>query len=126
MVAEAKTWVDIENAIREWTRDSIPTVARRVFFSANTSVTEPQIVIQRIAGPDDACRIQFDVWSRTKADAARIQGLLCTAIDALASYVFDGILLHGAVVESVIWQPDPANNYPRYIIDATFVATPSS
>lgn len=122
MVAEARTWVDIEIAIREWTRDTVSAVNRRVFFAANSRVDEPQIVVQRIGGRDDACLVQFDVWAATKGDAASLTTALLTAVDALSRYEKDGVILLGAFVESSRWQPDVESNAPRYVVDVTFTA----
>src|SRR5690554_4645770 len=103
MVAEPRTYVDIESAVREWARDSVPGVERRVFFGANNHAAMPQIVLFRIAGPDDRCLIQFDVWAAGKAQAAQMAAELATAADAIGRYTHDGVLLHGAAVEGVRW-----------------------
>src|SRR6185295_8698748 len=93
LVAEAKVWVDVEDAVREWARDNVLTAARRVFFAVNNDINEPQIVVQRIAGPDDACIVQFDVWARTKVAAAALAAELATQAEALSRYINDGVLL---------------------------------
>lgn len=123
MVAEARQWVDVEGAVREWARDYVPAVGRRVFFAPTNNF--PQIVVSRIAGPDDRCLIQFDVWAGLKAQAVDLAADLATAADALGRYTHDGVLLHGAVVDDVRWQPDEESDKPRYIVDVTFFATSS-
>lgn len=123
MVAEAHVWVDVEKAIREWARDWVPSLDGRVFFAANDNTKTPQCVVQRISGPDDACLVQFDVWAPKKADAAGVAMELATALDALARYEFEGILLHGANPLNVRWLPDPESNAPRYIVEAIFTAS---
>lgn len=126
MVAEARTWVDVEAAVREWARDVVSSVDRRVFFGFNNKVEMPQVVLFRIAGPDDRCLIQFDAWAQGKAQAATVAAELATAADELSRYVHDGVLLHGARVEGVRWQPDEESDTPRYIVEVTFTATASS
>lgn len=126
MIAEPRTWVDVEGAIRAWARDAVVTSGGRVFFAANSKVTDPQIVLQRIAGTDDNCLIQCDVWAGSKAAAAALAAELASEADALASYHFDGVVLHGAAVESIRWRPDEESNAPRYIVDITFTATAST
>lgn len=131
MVAEAVTWVDVEAALREWARDFCTLVNRRVFFGSNGDPkTEPalfpQIVLFRIAGPDDRALIQFEAWAATKAQAAAVAAELATAADAMSRYVHNGTLLHGASVDGVRWLPDEASDVPRYIVDVTVFATASS
>jgi len=123
MVAEPRVWVDVEGAVRAWAREAVPSVAERVLFGANGKAPLPQIVLFRIAGPDDRCLIQFDVWASKKADAAELAAELCTAADALSRYERDGVLLHGARVLSSRWQPDFESDTPRYIVEALFFAT---
>ena len=126
MVAEAKVWVDVEDAVREWARDNVLTAARRVFFAVNNDINEPQIVVQRIAGPDDACIVQFDVWARTKVAAAALAAELATQAEALSRYINDGVLLTGIAIDGTRWQPDPESTLPRYIVEATVVAAAAS
>lgn len=129
MVAEARTWIDVESAVREWARDNVQSVERRVFFGVNNTVWEQrksQIVIFRIAGPDDRALIQFDCWAADKASAAEVQSELCTEADHISRYAHNGVLLLGADVESVRWQPDEAGDTPRYIVQATVTAVAES
>jgi hypothetical protein len=123
VVAEPRLWVDVESAIREWARDSVASVDRRVFFSPNNAAAFPQISLSRIAGPDDRCLIQFDAWAAHRAEAAQTAAELATAADAIGRYAHDGVLLHGALVESVRWQPDEQSDTARYVVEATFAVT---
>jgi len=125
VVAEARTFVDVEGPLREYVRDQVASVNRRVFFEVNPKVpaTLAQVIIQRIAGRDESCLIQFDVWAASKAAAAEIAAELATALEALAHFTAAGAIVHGATVESVRWQPDPESNAPRYIVEATVTAT---
>lgn len=124
MFAEPRTWVDVESAVRAWARSlALPGVDERVFFGASHDTTAPQIVLQRIAGRDDDCLVQFDVWAGHKAQAAAIAAALATAADVLHRFTHEGVLLHGALVERIAWRPDPESDTPRYAVDVTFVAT---
>lgn len=126
MVAESRVWVDVESAVREWARDNVASVSRRVFFGANNKAAMPQIVLFRVAGPDDRCLIQFDVWAAGKAQAAAIAAELCTAADSLSHFVESGVMLKGALVESSRWQPDEESDHPRYVVEVTFSAWSTS
>lgn len=129
MVAEHVQFVDVESAVRDWARDKVQSVDRRVFFGPNNQITTSQIVVSRIAGVDSDCLIQFDCWpSKTggKAGAVAIALELATAADKLSHYVSGSVLLKQAVVEQVRWQPDEESNAPRYIVEATFSAWPNS
>lgn len=125
MVAEARTWVDVEGAVRQWARQALPSLSGRVFFGFNGAATPtfPQLVLFRVGGPDDRCLIQFDVWGSSKAEAASTAAALATAADALSRYTHGGALLHGALVEGVRWQPDEESDQPRYVVDVMFTAT---
>lgn len=119
MVAEPYVAVDVEKAVRAWARGAGFTA----FFGVNNNGAFPQIVIQRIAGPDDDCLIQFDVWGGTKAEAAQAAADLATALNGLSTFDHDGIRLHDAAWERTRWLPDPQSDTPRYIAEATFTAT---
>lgn len=130
MVAEPRTWVDGEAALRAWAREAMPALGGRVFFAYNDKAAQPQVVLQRIAGPDDRCLIQFDIWGATKAVAARTAARLATEADAIGRYTFEpeaadepSVLIHGALVESVRWQPDEESGAARYVVEATFMLT---
>lgn len=122
MVAEARTWVDVEGAVRAWVREVLPGIEGRAFFAFNNSAVMPQVVLFRVAGPDDACLVQFDVWASVKATAAEIAADLASAADALSHYAASGVQLKGARVEGLRWQPDPESVTPRYIVETTFAA----
>ena len=126
MVAEPRTWVDVESAVRAWAREALPALDGHVFFGASNDAAMPQVVLTRIAGPDDRCVIQFDVWAETKAAAAVLAAELATAADGLARYAHENTVLHGARVESVRWQPDEESDTPRYVVDATYTASATS
>jgi hypothetical protein len=119
MVAEAYVAVDVEKACRQWARDG----GFVTFFGVNNNGTFPQVVVQRVGGPDDEARIQWDVWGGTKQQAAATAADLATGLSALARYAFDGIRLHGAQVDGVRWVPDPDSDRARYIVDTVVTAT---
>lgn len=119
MVAEAYIAVDVEKAVRAWARAQ----GFVAFFGVNNNGTFPQVVIQRVAGPDEDCLIQLDVWGGTKAEAAAADAALRTALTALSSYDHDGIRLHGATDPSSRWLPDPNTDRPRYIVETSVTAT---
>jgi hypothetical protein len=119
MVAEAYVAVDVEKAVRAWARS----LGFTAFFGTNNSGSFPQVVIQRVAGPDEDCLMQFDVWGGTKAEAATVAADLRSALSGLSSYDFDGIRLHAASDASARWLPDPESDRPRYIVEATVTAS---
>ena len=126
MVAEPRVWVDVEGAVRAWARAAVSSVDGRVFFGWNEDAAHPQVSLSRVAGPDDRCLVQFDVWaakSQGKAQAASTAAELCTAADALSRYEHEGVLLHGARVLGSRWQPDFESGAPRYIVEVVFFAT---
>lgn len=125
MVAEARTWVDVEGAVRQWARDEVGGAQGRVFFGYNEEAALPQVVLWRIGGPDDACRMQCDVWDATKAGAQSLAAQLATAADALSRFTHNGVRLAGALVEDVRWMPDEESDQPRYIMDIVFTAYPA-
>jgi len=123
MVAEPRTWVDIETALRSWARAALPVLEGRVFFGAPADSALPLVTLHRIAGTDDRCLVQFDCWAALKAEAAITATAVATALDALTHAEHDGVLLHGATVEQIRWLPDEESNTPRYVVEATVVAT---
>lgn len=123
MVAEAHTWVDVEDAVRAWARAALPDLDGRVFFGASNAAALPQVVLSRVGGPDGRCLVQFDVWAKPKAAAAQLAASLATAVDGLGRYAHGTTLLHGARVEGVRWLPDEESDTPRYVVEATFTAS---
>ena len=119
---EARTAVDVEAAVRQWCR----TLDFTAFFGTNNNGDFPQVIIQRIAGPDDDCLIQFDVWADEgagKKQAADEAARLATELTGLSGFDHDGTRLHDASWTSTRWLPDEASDRPRYIVEAIFFAT---
>jgi hypothetical protein len=125
MTAEARVFVDVESPVREWARDNVPSVGRRVFFGVNNQAPFPQVRVWRITGVDEAARFQFDVWADHLAQSAQIAAELATAAEQITGYTHAGVRLAGAVVESVRPNPDPESDKPRHIVDVTFTAYPA-
>lgn len=123
MVAEAKTFVDVESAVREWARDAVPLVDRRVFFAANNKVDAPQIVVFRVAGTDEDCLLQFDCWAPKKQQASDIAIELQMAAHGLGRYESaGGVILHGMRVDNSRWLPDEESKSARYVVEITVTA----
>jgi hypothetical protein len=124
LVAEASTSVDVTAGVIAWVKAVLPaTFGTRVFSGYNSAAAQPQVVVQRIAGPDDACYIQFDVWAVGRSEAALAAAQLATMVSALARFVSGNVLLKDATVESIRWLPDPESDTPRYIVEVTFTAS---
>lgn len=119
MVAEAYVAVDVEKAVRAWCRDAGFTA----FFGVNNGGSFPQVVIMRVAGSDEECLIQFDVWADTKQAASDTAALLRTKLSELSNFDIAGIRLHGSSESTARWLPDDLSDKPRYIVEATVSAT---
>jgi hypothetical protein len=119
-VAEPYETVDVEDAVREWGRQ---TLTSRVFFGVNNDADFPQVIVRRIGGPDAECLIQFDVWGDTKNQAALAAAELATGLLALSGFDHAGMRLHGASEPSTRWLPDENSDDPRYIVETTVFAT---
>jgi hypothetical protein len=128
MVAEPRAFVDVEGAVKAWAKENVSSVAGRVYSATNEKAAYPQIVLFRIAGPDDACLIQFDVWGEDKHDresAVEAMTELATAVEQMSRYRHEGVLLHGARFEDARWTPDEESGQARYIVEVTVTATSS-
>lgn len=123
MVAEPRTWVDVESAVRAWVRQALPSLDGRAFFGFNNDAPLPQVVLARIAGTDDRCLVQFDCWAETKVESAQLAADLATALDALSRFTHGQTVLHGARVDGVRWQPDQESDSPRHVVEATFTTS---
>lgn len=122
MVAEARLWGDVEEAVRQWARDAGTIAERRVFFGVDNKAAFPQVAVFKISGPDDQCLIQLDAWGGNRAQAAQLAAEISTAADNLSHYEAGDVLLKGAVVEGSSWQPDEESGKPRYVVQITFSA----
>lgn len=119
---EERTAVDVEGAVKQWCIDRGFTT----FFGVNNNGSFPQVVVQRVSGPDQDVLIQFDVWAEKgagKKSAADEAARLATDLTGLAGYNHAGVRLHDALWTGTRWLPDEASDRPRYIVEATFFAT---
>ena len=123
LVAEARTFVDVTAAVIAWAKATVPLAGARVYSGYNSAAAQPQVVVQRIAGPDDNCTMQFDVWAAGRTEAAAAAAQLATQVTYLSRFVSGNVVLKDATVESIRWLPDPESDTPRYIVDVTFTAS---
>lgn len=119
---------DAEGAVRSWARDvpGLAGVQRRVFFDIPADAAMPLVTVARLGGAPDAgevpfdyARITFSVWARTKFEAVGLVGGLVEALHQMRYTKVGDVALRGAVVDSVLWSPDPDTKAARYIVDAT-------
>lgn len=122
MVAEARLWGDVEITVRTWARAALPQLTGRVFFAGEGKALFPQIALFRVSGVDSEALIQFDVWARTKAQAAQVAADLASAADAVSGFRANGVQLKSTRVEGIDWLPDQESNMPRYVVQVTFAA----
>ena len=129
------SWPDVEGAVRDHLRadaDVAALVGTRVFFGvpldSNGQVTAqlPLVTISRVGGGDDASEapidqalLQIDCWaaSRNKAQAHAVTSAVRKSLTEIRTAEVGSTVLFGAVVESVIWSPDP-KDLPRYSLTA--------
>lgn len=126
MPAEPYTAVDVEGLVREWARDTISLVGRRVYFAPSQSGEWPQLVLFRIRGPDEACLIQFDIHTNSvhgKATAEAVRQQLVEAVNTAANYKHGDAVIRGASVFDERWLPDLESGAARYVVEAYFTAS---
>lgn len=126
MTSPAATFTDADGAVREWARDSVPSVSRRVFFGVNNDAPFPQIRVWRLPSIDESALYQFDIWGTTLASAQAVAIELANAAGQLARYTHGDTTLKGADVERKYPQPDPESDRPRVVVDVTFAAYASA
>jgi len=133
------SWPDVEGAVRDHLRADVGVsalVGQRVFFGVplaadgTVAAQMPCVTVRRVGGGDDPsdapvdqALIQIDCWasSRNKASAAAVMAAVRNALTEIRTAVVGSTVLYGAVVESVIWAPDPAD-LPRYAVTALVTA----
>ena len=120
MVAEAATFVAVTPAVKAWATAVTSTSTYRGF---QDSEALPQIRAARLGGPDESALFQFDVLGAGSDAVEALAALLATELEALARYVVDGVVLHGATVQDVRWAPDSTTDRPRMIVTAVLTAT---
>lgn len=143
---------DVEGGLVDWlkTRAQVTAlVAQRVFFGVPRTVVEaddyPMIVAFRVGGgdddseaPTDLALVQFDVWGRLRgkegamavANALRseLKGLRGRTVLRAPTADTPGVVAFGATVDTVLFRPDPADQRPRYVVQAlvSTIATPAT
>lgn len=130
------SWPDPEGGLRDYLRANAGVVAlvvQRVFFGIPDNPVWPLITVSRVGGGDDLSEapidvalLQVDCWAdgRNKAQAHAVASAVRDALAAIrgAVAVNGTTVLYGAVVESVLFAPDPADARPRYAITAQVTA----
>jgi hypothetical protein len=131
-------YADVENLVKQWlaTTSVAPLVTRTVdsglsiFLAMPPSAPLPAVVLYRVAGapspgkdlPEEATRLSFDCWGRSRAEAGAIARALMAELETLArvgGYDSGDARLAAAEVINVVWLPDPESDTPRYVVDAT-------
>ena len=133
--------VDIEGGLRDWYR-TLPSVTalagQRIFTNGfRPSTAMPAAVILRVGGGDDPGEapidqplVQLDIRGAEKADAWELTRVLVAELRSIrrrtvlraATGDTPAVIAHGAVIESVIWLPDPSDQ-PRYVVTAAVTAS---
>lgn len=106
-----------------------PDTGVSIYLSMPSSAPVPALVITRVGGapraradlPQDAARMQFDCWGKSRAQAAAICHALISELDSLAragGFSDGDARLAAAEVISMLWLPDPQSDTPRYVVIA--------
>lgn len=107
-------------------------VGSRVFFgSPKQGATLPYIVVSRVGGGDDVSEAPVDnavlnasCWGRSKEEAFNVMNAVRRALHSIRRRTLaSGVDLHGAIVDTVLWSPDPQDDTPRYIVTTRVTAT---
>jgi Protein of unknown function (DUF3168) len=134
-VSSVDLWPDVEGALRTWLRDDptmLAVVNRRVFFGVPAQgALFPLITISRVGGGEnsseaaiDEAAIQFSVWGQARADCTAAMLALRAALHKIRgrTALTGAVTAYGATINSVVWQPDPADARPRFIVTALVTA----
>ena len=119
---------DVEGAVREWLREAVPAVGRRVFFGHPDGSSLPYLTVSRIGGAPrgavDEARLSVHSWGSTKNSAADVARRVAAAVEGLSMTVIaPGVLAHGGTVDSFLWLPAGSAGDPRYVVDVTILAS---
>lgn len=132
---------DVEGGFKDYlrSRSRIQTlIGNRVFLEANNAVESdyPLIEIQRVGGGDDNSEaaldnavLQVDLWGqlRNRAglkplyQAVRAECRLITVAGAVE--LRPGMVAYGAVVNTAIYLPNPADDRPHYVLTVAVTAS---
>lgn len=127
-----RSFVDSEDVVKEWllTTSVAPLVTNKIYLAMPKGAPLPSVTLSRVGGtsipgsdiPLDAARISFHVWAANRPQAKSIKLALLNEIESLGyqpEYVgSQGRIKYGELL-SDIWFPDPDDDIPRYIVDAT-------
>lgn len=137
------TWADVEGAVRDHLRADAGVAAlvgARVFFGIPKTAPAgswPLVVVQRVGGgqdgsdaPVDVALVQVDCWGTLDGSGNGVKSVATALVNtvraALETVGTDqAAVLRGAVVQSVLWLPDPDNDRPRYAVTAEVTALSS-
>lgn len=126
--------VDVEGGVRDWlrTRTDVQTAAggQHVYFGIPDRTPDRCCIVSRVGGgedtseaPIDQALIQLDCRAETKALALTLAATCANELRGIrtATVLKTGVVALGAVIESVIWLPDPSDS-PRYVVTAAVTA----
>lgn len=127
-----RSFVDAEDVVKEWllTTSVAPLVTNKIFLAMPKGAPLPSVILSRVGGtsmpesdaPIDAARISFAVWAANRPQAKTIRTALLGEIESIGyqpEYVGTVGRIKSGLLLSDIWLPDPEDDVPRYIVDAT-------
>lgn len=130
-----RLFTDVEGPTRTWLRAAGTPAGSRVWFGTPRGAvpTAPWITLFLVNDVPDMygqtpitrALLQFDCWAAIRADAAALRAAVVTAVESIVP----GTLLDhtlrcwtGRITRSQ-WFPDPANDMPRYSVDAELMVS---
>lgn len=138
------TLPDVEGALRTWlrTRTALTAlVGQRVFFGVPKAAREdtfPLVTVQLVGTRPETSEapivhhlIQFDVWGSIDDSGNGRKAEALTVVNTLWAQLRDinaetaltaSVVAYGLNVESLVWNPDPDNDRPRYTLTAEISA----
>lgn len=130
----APTFTDCENEVRVWLRGlALTGVGTRVFFDVpDGTPTYPLITVARIGGgaqrgeaPLEDPRLSFQVWAKTKLEAANAALDLANALrEAQSVLLLEHTYAYGFEDITILWLPDATSGLPRYVVDCVLTSGP--
>lgn len=124
-------WTEPTTDLRDWLRATTAItdlVGQRTYANGLPDDPDlPAIVISRVGGgpslPIDIGLYQFDCWAPTGSGAKALVDALMRLLYSTPSGTTVGTLRYGGAAEDpeVLWQPDPVDATPRYIVTAQVV-----
>lgn len=129
----AEVYADVVAAMRAYLRadDGMRSlVGNRVFLDVPPNAATPFVIVSDVGGGDvgettapiDECVIRFTIRGK-REDAMNVRLRLRSLLQALNTTRLDATCVaHGAVVDSVLFSPDPVNDFPQFIVTARVTA----